>query len=45
VTRFTEAEVEQAFAAVQEKISELQAENARLRAALTGQQSATRPDR
>jgi predicted pyridoxine 5'-phosphate oxidase superfamily flavin-nucleotide-binding protein len=45
VTRFTEAEVEQAFAAVQEKISELQAENARLRAALTGQQPSTRPDR
>ena len=34
VTRFTEAEVEQAFAAVQAKIAELQAENARLRAAI-----------
>ena len=34
VTRFTEAEVEEAFAAVQEKISDLQAENARLRTAL-----------
>ena len=34
VTRFTEAEVEQAFAAVQAKVAELQAENGRLRAAL-----------
>jgi len=34
VTRFTEAEVEQAFSAVQAKIAELQAENTRLRAAL-----------
>jgi uncharacterized protein len=34
VTRFTEAEVEQAFSAVQAKVAELQAENARLRAAL-----------
>lgn len=34
VTRFTEAEVEQAFAVVQKTISDLQAENARLRAAL-----------
>jgi uncharacterized protein len=34
VTRFTEAEVEQAFAEVQAKIAELQTENARLRAAL-----------
>jgi hypothetical protein len=34
VTRFTEAEVEQAFSAVQAKVTELQAENARLRAAL-----------
>ncbi len=34
VTRFTEAEVEQAFSAVQAKVDELQAENARLRAAL-----------
>jgi uncharacterized protein len=35
VTRFTEAELEQAFAAVQGKIAELQTENARLRAALS----------
>jgi len=35
VTRFTEAELEQAFAAVQVKIVELQTENARLRAALS----------
>jgi len=44
VTRFTEAEIEQAFAAIQEKISELQAENARLRATLAagaGTQPAT----
>jgi predicted pyridoxine 5'-phosphate oxidase superfamily flavin-nucleotide-binding protein len=34
VTRFTEAEVEQAFSAVQAKVAELQSENARLRAAL-----------
>ena len=34
VTRFTEAEVEQAFAAVQAKVAELETENARLRAAL-----------
>jgi predicted pyridoxine 5'-phosphate oxidase superfamily flavin-nucleotide-binding protein len=34
VTRFTETEVEQAFAAVKAKVEELQAENARLRAAL-----------
>jgi uncharacterized protein len=34
VTRFTEAEVEQAFSAVQAKVAELQTENARLRAAL-----------
>jgi predicted pyridoxine 5'-phosphate oxidase superfamily flavin-nucleotide-binding protein len=34
VTRFTEAEVEQAFAAVQAKVAELESENARLRAAL-----------
>jgi hypothetical protein len=48
VTRFTEAEVGEAFAAVQEKISELQAENARLRAALAGRfdpQIATENDR
>jgi uncharacterized protein len=35
VTRFTEAEVEQAFSAVKARVAELQAENARLRAALT----------
>jgi uncharacterized protein len=34
VTRFTEAELEQAFAVVQSKIAELEAENARLRALL-----------
>ena len=34
VTRFTEAEVEDAFSAVQSKVAELQAENARLRAVL-----------
>jgi hypothetical protein len=34
VTRFTEAELEQAFAAVQSRIAELEAENARLRARL-----------
>jgi predicted pyridoxine 5'-phosphate oxidase superfamily flavin-nucleotide-binding protein len=34
VTRFTEADLEQAFAAVQSKIAELEAENARLRAQL-----------
>lgn len=48
VTRFTEAEVEQAFAAVQEKISDLQAENARLRTALAARldpQTPTESDR
>src|SRR5215470_10978365 len=35
VTRFTEAELEEAFAAVQAKIAGLQTENARLRAALS----------
>ena len=34
VTRVTEAEVEQAFSAVQAKVAELETENARLRAAL-----------
>ena len=34
VTRFTEAEVEEAFSAVQAKVAELQSENARLRTAL-----------
>jgi predicted pyridoxine 5'-phosphate oxidase superfamily flavin-nucleotide-binding protein len=37
VTRFTEAEIEEAFAAVQTKIAELEAENARLRAAIDRQ--------
>jgi predicted pyridoxine 5'-phosphate oxidase superfamily flavin-nucleotide-binding protein len=37
VTRFTEAELEQAFTAVQDKIAALQNENARLRAALAQQ--------
>lgn len=36
VTRFTEAEIGEALAAVQAKIAELEAENARLRAALAG---------
>lgn len=35
VTRFTEAEIDHAFEAVKEKVTELQDENARLRAALT----------
>jgi uncharacterized protein len=35
VARFSEADIEQAFSAVQAKIAELQAENARLRAALS----------
>jgi uncharacterized protein len=38
VTRFTEAEIGEALAAVQSKIAELEAENARLRAALARQQ-------
>jgi predicted pyridoxine 5'-phosphate oxidase superfamily flavin-nucleotide-binding protein len=37
VTRFTEEEIEEAFAAVQCKIAELEAENASLRAALAKQ--------
>jgi predicted pyridoxine 5'-phosphate oxidase superfamily flavin-nucleotide-binding protein len=37
VTRFTEAEIEDAFTAVRGKIDELQAENARLRALLAQQ--------
>ena len=41
VTRFTEAEIEQALATVQAKIAELEAENARLRA-LIGQPYSTR---
>jgi uncharacterized protein len=39
VTRFTEAEIEQALATVQAKIAELEAENARLRTALAQQRS------
>jgi uncharacterized protein len=39
VTRFSEAELEQAFAAVQTKVAELQAENARLRALVANQKS------
>lgn len=42
VARFSEAEIEQALATVQSKIAELEAENARLRAALA-QQSASEP--
>jgi predicted pyridoxine 5'-phosphate oxidase superfamily flavin-nucleotide-binding protein len=38
VSRFTEADIEEAFAAVKEKIAALQDENARLRAALAQQQ-------
>lgn len=34
VTRFTETEIEEAFAVVQEKVAALQAENERLRALL-----------
>jgi uncharacterized protein len=44
VTRFTEAEFEQALATVQAKIAELEAENARLRATLA-QQSSSEPSR
>jgi len=40
VTRFTEAEIGEAFAAVQAKIAELERENARLRAAVTNQTAA-----
>jgi uncharacterized protein len=42
VTRFTEAEIEQALTAVQAKIAELETENARLRAALA--QTSPPPD-
>ena len=41
VTRFTEAEVEEAFAAVQAKVAELQVENDRLRAALSASTTTT----
>jgi hypothetical protein len=37
VTRFTEAEIEEAFAAVQARIAELEAENTRLRAIVEAQ--------
>ena len=40
VTRFTEAEIEDAFATVQARIAELEAENARLRAAIEKQPTA-----
>jgi len=40
VTRFTEAEIEEAFATVQARIAELEAENTRLRAALEKQPAA-----
>ncbi len=43
VTRFTEAEIGEAFATVQAKIAELQRENARLRAAVA-QQTAAPPE-
>ncbi len=39
VTRFTEAEIGEALAKVQTKIAELEAENARLRAALAEKSS------
>lgn len=39
--RFTEAEIEEAFAVVQEKVASLQAENAHLRALLAQTQSAS----
>jgi hypothetical protein len=44
VTRFTEAEVEEAFGAVQAKVAELQAENDRLRAALSVSTTTTADD-
>jgi predicted pyridoxine 5'-phosphate oxidase superfamily flavin-nucleotide-binding protein len=40
VTRFTEAEIEEAFATVQARIAQLEAENARLRAAVEKQPAA-----
>jgi predicted pyridoxine 5'-phosphate oxidase superfamily flavin-nucleotide-binding protein len=43
VARFTEAELEEAFKAVQAKIAELEAENARLRAALAQQAPSETP--
>jgi hypothetical protein len=41
VTRFTEAEIEEALAVVQTKITQLEAENARLRAAIAKQPAST----
>ncbi len=41
VTRFTEEEIEEAFAAVRAKITELEAENARLRASIEKQSAAS----
>ena len=41
VTRFTEADIEQAFAAVRDKVAALQDENARLRALLAQPSKAT----
>ena len=40
VTRFTEAEIEDAFATVQARIAELEAENARLRTTVEKQPTA-----
>jgi hypothetical protein len=45
VTRFTEAEIEQALTAVQAKIAELETENARLRAALAQASPPSEPPR
>jgi predicted pyridoxine 5'-phosphate oxidase superfamily flavin-nucleotide-binding protein len=44
VARFTEAELEEAFTKVRAKIAEIEAENARLRAALAGQEPPSRPE-
>ena len=43
-TRFTEAEIEEAFAAARSKMEELQAENARLRALLAQSSRSTPPE-
>lgn len=43
VTRFTEAEIGEAFEAVKAKIAELQTENARLRALVAQRQSSSEP--
>lgn len=45
VTRFTESEIEEAFAAVRGKVEELQAENARLRALLAQSSKPLAPER